>query len=182
MLKERSRSRVSKIRNENWLLLPFMIIELGFVVAIFMGNPFDFKYPLQFAPYGILAVGLMLAIATLIKTLLFFSNSINKSSLDIFLKKTIREYEKAEKMQGWFGILMLAGGISTIFSFLPKKLEHTTVWNAIAETGILILITLLLYFIAFKLGAFKNRKKKGFEDDLRELNDLKSISSELADN
>src|SRR5689334_4614145 len=182
MLKERSRSRVSRIRNENWLLVIFMVIELAFVVAIIIGNPFDFKYALQFAPYGILGVGIILAIGTLIKSLVLFSDSLNKVSLDAFLKKTINEYEKAEKMQGWFGFFMLGGAISSTLSFLPKKLGHTNVWNAIAETAIIMIATLLLYYIAFRLGAFKNRKKKAFENDLKELNELKSISGQLADN
>src|SRR5689334_10944284 len=127
MLRERSRSRVSKIRSENFLLVLLLLLEFGFVVAIFLGNPFDFKYSLQYVPYVILAGGILFAIVTLIKSLVNFSNSLNKDSLDVFLRKTIKEYEKAEKMQGWFGFLMLAGGIATVFSFLPKKLEHTTV-------------------------------------------------------
>jgi hypothetical protein len=44
------------------------------------------------------------------------------------------------------------------------------------------MITLLVYFIAFKLGAFKNRKKEGFENDWKELSELKAISSELERN
>lgn len=32
--------------------------------------------------------------------------------------------------------------------------------------------TVVIYIVAFKLGAFKNRKKEGFENDLKELDAL----------
>ena len=70
----------------------------------------------------------------------------------------------------------------TAFSFLPKKLEHKELWPALGETLLSMAITLAIYFIAYKLGAFKNRKKEGFENDLKELNNLKSISAELSEN
>lgn len=42
-------------------------------------------------------------------------------------------------------------------------------------------IAVVIYIIAFKLGAFKNRKKEGFENDLKELNELKALSADLGD-
>jgi hypothetical protein len=42
-----------------------------------------------------------------------------------------------------------------------------------------MLISLGLYFLAFKLGAFKKRHKENFKSDLEEFNELKSMSSEL---
>ena len=179
MLRERSRSRVSKIRQENAVYLVLMFLNLFFLGAIFAGNPFDFKYELQYIPYTILTVGVLLAIISLIKSLLSFNVNINNVNLDHFLKKTIEEFEKSKKMQRWFGMIIFSSGVLTAFSFLPKKLEHKALWQALGETAISIAITLAIYFIAFKLGAFKNRKKEGFENDLQELNELKNLSSEL---
>lgn len=181
MLKERSRSRVARIRRENWFYLVWMIIVLGFLGAVFAGNPFDFTHTWQYIPYGVLAAGVILAIISLINSLRNFTADINKADLDTFLKRTIEEYEKNKKIQAAFGIIMLLAGISTVFSFLPKKLAHKELWPALGETALMIGITLLIYFLAFKFGAFKNRKKEAFENDLKELNELKAISAELGE-
>ena len=179
MLKERSRSRVAKIRQENIMLLIAMSFTFIFIIGIFLGNPFDFKYTLQYAPYGLLAIGVLLAIGTLIRSLQSFNVNINNVNLDTFLNKTIQESEKSKRMHHWFVTIMFTAGILTVFSFFPKKYENNGLWPAISETSIMIFITVAIYFIAWKAGAFKNKKMEAFQDDLKELNELKAISSEL---
>ncbi len=179
MLKERSRSRISKLRTENIFLLIYMLAVLIFLAAIFMGNPFDFTYVWQYIPYGMLAVGVGMAIFSLYKSLRNFDVDINNIRLDEFLKKTIAACEKNKRLEKWFGVILLFAGASTVFSFLPKKLAHKELLPALGETAVMLLVTLLIYFIAFRLGAFRNRKKDGFENDLKELNELKAISFEL---
>jgi hypothetical protein len=179
MLKERSRSRMSKIRRENIMYLLLMFASLAFLAAIFAGNPFDFKYKLQFAPYGLLAAGVMLAMIALVKSLQRFKTDLNQVNLDSFLKTTIEEYEKNKKVERWFGLIIFSAGTLTALSFLPKKLENKPLGVALAETALSILITLGMYYTAHKLGAFKNRNRQGFENDLRELNELKAIASDL---
>ena len=181
MLKERSRSRVSKIRRNNTIYLVLMLLTLLFLAAIFAGNPFDFKYRLQYIPYGILFIGVLLAIISLVKSFKTFTTNINSVSLDNFLKRTIEEYDKNKKIERWFGVIIFSAGLLTAFSFLPKKLEHKEFWQAIGETAVSMLITIAIYFIAFKLGAFKNKNKGEFENDLKEWNELKNISMELND-
>lgn len=179
MLRERSRSRVSKIRRESVMYLVLMFLNLVLIAAIFVGNPFDFVYAAQYIPYGILALGIILALGSLIKTLQRFNVDMHNVSLHYFLKRTIEEYEKNQKMERWFGILIFAAGTLTVFSFLPKKLANKGMGPALAETAISIVITVIIYFIAFKLGAFRNRKKEGFESDLKELNEMKAIAEDL---
>jgi hypothetical protein len=179
MLKERSKSRVSKIRRQHGIYMVLMVICFLFLAAILAGNPFDFKYKWQYIPYGFLAIGVLLAIVSLIKSIRSFSININNVSLDVSLKKIIGAYEKNKKIERLFGILIITAGTLTAFSFLPNKLEHKALWPALAETAISIIITLSIYFIAFKSGAFKNRNKEDFENDLKEWNELKNITSEL---
>jgi len=179
MIKERSTSRVSTIRRESFILLLVLVLEMVFLIAIIIGNPFDFKYALQFIPYALLGIGVLIAIWTLLKMIKNFDVRITNDGLTGFLQKTINAYEKNRKAERWFGTIMFSAGVLTAFSFLPKKLEHKEFWPALGETGLSVLITILVYVIAFKLGAFKNRKKEGFENDWKELNDLKAISSEL---
>jgi hypothetical protein len=179
MLKERSKSRVSKIRRQHGIYMVLMVICFLFLAAILAGNPFDFKYKWQYIPYGFLTIGVLLAIVSLIKSIRSFSININNVSLDVSLKKIIEAYEKNKKIERLFGILIITAGTLTAFSFLPNKLEHKALWPALAETAISIIITLSIYFIAFKSGAFKNRNKEDFENDLKEWNELKNITSEL---
>ena len=182
MLRERSRSRVSRIRRGTIVYMILMFINLALLAAIFAGNPFDFKYNVQYIPYGLLAIGVLLATGSLIKTLRRFNVNTNKVNLHNFLRTTIEEYEKNKKMERWFGAIIFSAGVLTVFSFLPKKLENKGLWPALGETLISIIITLAIYFIAFKLGAFKNRKKEGFENDLKELNELKAIAEDFGKN
>src|SRR5215218_5103284 len=84
MLKERSRSRVSKIRRNNIIYMVLMILNLILLAAIFAGNPFDFKYKWQYIPYAILAIGVLLAIFSLVKSLRSFTVNLNKVNLDGF--------------------------------------------------------------------------------------------------
>ena len=182
MLKERSKSRVAKIRTKNAIYMVLMILNLLFLAAIFVGNPFDFKYNIQYIPYGVLVIGVLLAILSLVKSMKNFSGDLNKINLDIFLKKTIHAYEKNRKTERLFGILIIAAGTATALSFLPNKLEHKPLLTAIGETFLSIAITLGIYFIAFKAGAFKNKNKEEFENDLEEWNKLKEISTDLNSN
>ncbi len=181
MLKERSRSRIAKIRRDNMLYMFLMIVNLAILAAIFAGNPFDFKYSLQYIPYGILTIGVLMAIVSLLKSLQSLNVNLNHVNLDFFLKKTIVEFEKNRKMERWFGIIIVSAGVLTGLSFLPNKLENKPLSQALIETAVGMAVTVVIYIIAFKLGAFKNRKKEGFENDLEELNALKAIASELSD-
>ena len=179
MLKERSRSRVSKIRRDTIIYLVLMFANLAFLAAIFAGNPFDFKYNLQFAPYALLAAGVLMAVVALFRNLQRFNTDLNQVSLDSFLHTTIAGYEKNKKMERRFGLIIFSAGMLTALSFLPKKLEHKSPGAALAETAFILAITVGIYFIAYKLGAFKNRNREGFENDLKELNELKAIAADL---
>ncbi len=181
MIKERSRSRITKIRRDSVLFMILMTITLGFLTAIFAGNPFDFKYTLQYFPYAILATGVLLSILSLLKSLQNFNVNINNVSLDTFLKKIIDGYEKNKKMETWFGIIIMCAGALTALSFFPNKLENKPLLQALVETAVSMGVAVVIYFAAFKSGVFKNRKKEGFENDLKELNELKTLSSELGD-
>ena len=181
MLKERSRSRIAKIRRDNILYMVLMMMNLVILAAIFAGNPFDFKYLLQYIPYGILTIGVLMAMVSLFKSLQSFNVNLNHVNLDAFLKKTIVEFEKNRKMERWFGIIIVSAGVLTGLSFLPNKLQNKSLEQALTETAVSMGIAVVIYIIAFKLGAFKNRKKEGFENDLKELKELKALSAELGD-
>ena len=181
MLRERSRSRLSKIRGENILYLFLMLAILVLLAAIFIGNPFDFKYAVQYLPFALLAVGVLMAIGSIIISLQKFNVDVNDVNLHVFLKTMIEAFEKNKKIEAWFGLIIFSAGTLTAFSFLPNKLENKPPLLALAETALSIIITLAIYFTAYKLGAFKNGKKEGFERDYKELRELKAIQDDLDD-
>ncbi|WP_435356262.1 hypothetical protein [Emticicia sp. SJ17W-69] len=172
MIKERSKSRVARLRRENALLSAILFVELLLLGAIFMGNPFDFKYKVQFVPFIFLVIGIIMALAVLLKNYKMLDTDISNTNLNAFLKKIIGEYEKSKQAEKWFGIIILSSGCLTVLSFLPNKLDKKGVWPAMIDTAIPMMICLAIYFLAFKVGAFKNRKADGFKDDLRELEEL----------
>ena len=182
MLKERSKSRVTKIRTKNAIYMVLMILDLLFLAAVFVGNPFDFKYDIQYIPFGVLVIGVLLAIVSLVKSMQNFSGDLNRIHIESFLKKTIHAYEKNRKTERLFGILIIAAGTATALSFIPNKLEHKSLLPALGETFLSIIITLSIYVIAFKAGAFKDKNKAEFENDLAEWNKLKAISADLNEN
>lgn len=179
MIKERSSSRISKIKRENTLLLLLMIIEFFFLVAIFAGNPFDFDFLWQFVPFFALLIGNIMAIVVLFKVLKMIRTEITDTNLSFFLNKIINGYEKNKQAEKWFGLIMFVSGCLTVFSFLPHKLANKTLPMAILDTIIPLLISVGIYFIAFKLGAFENQKSEEFKKDLQEFErlslDLKEV-------
>jgi hypothetical protein len=172
MIKERSRSRVAQIKRENTFFFVVMVFELVVLGAVFVGNPFDFIYPIQFVPYGFLGVGIIMALIAIYRSNAIVNTDMNSTTLGAFLNHVIREYEKNRKLEGWFGMLMLASGCLATLSFLPNKLARQSLTSALIDTLIPMAICLFVYYLAFKLGAFKNRKSEGFKEDLRELEEL----------
>ena len=172
MIRERSSSRVSKIKRNNTFLMAVMLLELLILGAIFIGNPFDFDYKWQFVPYIFLSIGVMMAIGVLFENYKMLNIEINNNNLKVFLENVINGYEKNRKAEKWFGLTMLIAACLTILSFLPHKLAKYTLSIAIIDTIIPLVISLGIYFIAFKLGAFKDPKREGFKEDLKELKEL----------
>ena len=99
MIRERSRSRVAKIRRESTRYLILMILNLVLLAGIFAGNPFDFTYTVQYIPYAILAVGILLAIGSLMKTFKLFNVNPNDVDLGTFCRIRLMDMRKTVKLK-----------------------------------------------------------------------------------
>lgn len=172
MIRERSNSRVSRIKRDNILLLLVMFLEFVFLIAVFVGNPFDFKFLWQYLPFLFILVGNLMAIVVLFKVYKMLKTDITNENLRLFLKNLIETFEKNKKAEGWFGVIMFVSGCLTIFSFLPHKLAAESLSMAIIDTLIPLAISGVIYWIAYKMGAFKNQKEMAFKNDLTELENL----------
>ena len=179
MIRERSNSRVSRIKRDNTLLLLLMFLEFFFLVAVFAGNPFDFKYLWQYVPFLFISIGNLMAIVVLFKVFKMLKTDITDANLRSFLQNMIETFEKNKKAEGWFGAIMFVSGCLTIFSFFPNKLATKSLSMAIIDTLTPLAISGIIYWIAFKMGAFKNKKEIAFKNDLTE---LESLQRELQEN
>lgn len=179
MIKERSTSRVASIKKQYQFFCIMLAAEFILTIAILTGNPFDFKYKLQFVPYILLGSCIMIAFVNILQLFKKLNHNFSGNPIGVFLKTMVEGYEKNKVYEKWFGILFFSVGLIIPLSFMPHKIAQNGLSSALLETAIMMAGTLLLYFVAFRLGAFKNRNEEKFRNYLEELNELKAMSSEL---
>lgn len=152
-----------------------LIVEIVFLIALFIGNPFDFKYKLQFLPYALLMTGVIVAFVNLIS----IDKAIRKLSpgvrIDHYLKSIVSIYEKNQRFEKWFGIIFLSVGLLVPLSFLPQRIERYGLMRGLLDQLIALTVVLGFYIAALKLGAFKNPYKDKLQRDLNEWNELRSL-------
>lgn len=182
IIKEKSLSRVTRIKNQYHGFFIMLVVEIILMIAILAGNPFDFTYKIQFLPYVILGAGILVAFINLLSLYKKLNPKLAAKNVGHFLEQVIDNYEKNKKFEKWFGYIFLSIGLMMPLSFLPQKLDRNPVYLAVGETLLMMCITLVLYLVAFRLGAFENRHTDKFREYLAELNDLKQVASELRTN
>jgi hypothetical protein len=156
-----------------------LTLEIIFLIALFIGNPFDFKYRLQFLPYVFLMIGVIVALINLISIDRAIRNLSPGGRIDQYLKNIVSIYEKNQRFEKWFGIIFLSVGLLVPLSFLPQKIERYGLTRGLLDQLIALAVVLGCYVIALKLGAFKNPYKDKLQRDLAEWNELKSLASRM---
>jgi hypothetical protein len=183
MISERSGSRFSKVRRHYVLGLIWMVICLAFSILVIVTNPFDYGHRIEYIPMAILAICLTIMIGGWFHTYRGLSNiNITHNNVDESLKKIIAIHEKPKKFfYNTIIVLLFSQTVLFPLSFLPRHIERLGLPMALAERSVAISVAALLLFIAFKLGAFKDRHTERFREDLNELQSLKAMSAELRD-
>lgn len=183
MIRERSRSRISRAQRSYIAALVYMFVVLSFCIAVFFGNPFDFRHEFQYVIIGIFIVCILIFIVSLIAIVSELKRiDIGRQNLDVSLKKIIGIYEKPRKLVNRAGLVVLIATVLFPLSFLPRSIESHGVLMGIVLQVIPISLSILMIYGASKLGAFKDRFGEKFKEDLRELNELKAIAEELSNN
>ena len=154
-------------------------IETIALLAILAGNPFDFKYTLQYLPYLLLLIGVVIAFFNLLNISRSIARLSAKSAIDQYVKGIVSIYDRNKRFEKWFGLSFLAVGFLVPFSFLPNKMTRMGLVSALIDTAIMILITWIMFIAAFKLGFFRNRHKEKLQKDLEEWNELKALANEI---
>lgn len=181
VIRSRVLTTVDRIRQQYAGFYLVLTIELVFLVAMFIGNPFDFKYQIQFVPYGFIFAGVGVAFVNLV----LMHRSINKVSPNIpvgdYVRGIVDVYQRHQRFEKWFGSILFTIALFVPFSFLPQKLDRMTMAGALLDTFIMICVSLLLFWLAVRLGAFKNRHRAKLERDLLEWEELKRTATGMGD-
>jgi hypothetical protein len=177
IIRSRVMTTVDRIRRQYAGFYVVLITELVFLTALFLGNPFDFRYTLQYIPYVLITIGVLIAFVNLLS----IHKSINKISPVIsigdYVKGIVSIYDRNRKFEKWFGTSLFAAALLVPFSFLPQKLDRMSAGYALLDTLIMISVSVVLFFVAVRLGAFRNRNKEKLERDLSEWQELKNLAS-----
>ena len=170
--------KIKSMYNGFYFVLGFESVAL---LAILAGNPFDFKYTLQYLPYLLLLIGVIIAFFNLLHLSRSIAKLSAKSAIDHYVKGIVSIYDRNKRFEKWFGLSFLAVGFLVPFSFLPNKMARMGLVGALIDTAIMILITWVLFIAAFKFGFFKNRHKEKLQKDLEEWKELKALASEMGE-
>lgn len=167
---------VDKLKNLYVSFYVILSLEIVFFISVFLGNPFDFKYKIQYLPYGLLLLGVCIAFVNLV----ILHQAIRKLSpekkVDEYVKNIVSIFKQNKKFEKRFGIIFFSAGLLVPLSFLPQKIERFGVAGGIKDMVIMISVVVVLYALAFKFGAFKNPYKDQLEHHLVEWNELQSLA------
>jgi len=181
MIAERSGNRFSKVRRNYILGIAWMALWLAFSALVMIGNPFDYRYAIQYVPIVIFGTGLIILMTELLRSLLTFQKiAITHYNVGEALTRIIAVYERPKRFFKYTIVVFLFSQVVLFpLSFLPRNIDTMGLGPAMAERLIPISITALLIFLAYKLGAFKERHVDKFREDLNELQTLRAMSDEL---
>ncbi|MGB4840412.1 MAG: hypothetical protein WBP08_15530 [Saprospiraceae bacterium] len=170
LLNTKSTSILDQMKARHTSLLIILGIEIIFFIAVLLGNPFDFKYKFQYLPFVLLIIIILIAAISLYKFSKAVATDMAKYSLKNTLENILEYYRKNETYDKYFGIISFSIGLLVPWSFLPNKIANTGWSESLLEIGVMTIITLLIYLIAFWLGAFKNKSREKLSNTLAEWN------------
>lgn len=184
MIKERSSSRLSRVKRRYLALLFLLVFWVLFDIAVLVGNPFDYTQLVEYIPIGIRCLCMvMLVLAMLKHNINLRKIEVTHDSLHSSLNKIINviyRYENPDRYISWtLKLMLISSAILFPLSFLPRKIERVGLSAAMVDTLIPIGIAVFLIFIAYRLGAFKDKQAEKFQHDLKELEELKRLSAEI---
>jgi ATP/ADP translocase len=127
-------------------------------------------------------VGVVIAFINLLNISRSIRNLSPVESIGNYIKGIVSIYERNKSFEKWFGIILFSIGLLVPFSFFPNKMERMGWQGALFDTMIMIAINLAFFFLAVKLGLFKNRHKERLEQELVEWNNLRDLANRIEEN
>ncbi len=181
MIGERSRSRMERVKRQHLLGGMASLFWLGVCAAILAGNPFDFRQALEYAPIVLLAACLAVLLGLSINAYSELQKAdFSRDNLFDALKHVVAVYQRSQHLLRYTVFTLFLAGLLFPLSFLPRKLERMSGLMATLDTLAPVGIALVLYAVAYTLGAFTDVHGKMFKRDLAELEELRALSEEMA--
>jgi hypothetical protein len=182
MIASRSDNRFATVKRYYIFGFLWMFGWASLALVVCLTNPFDYQMTWQYVPLWIFIGCVVVFIFGMMNTFSKLrSITITNSNVDSSLKKIIAIYERPQKFQKYTLLLFLfSQAVLFPLSFLPRGIERFGFWPALGERLIPMVIVALMLYAAHRLGAFKERHKDKFENDLSELEELKRMSRELS--
>jgi len=181
IIAEKSQSRLSRVQNHFTVGSLFTLFWLALSIAILTGNPFDYQNIFEYTPIFILALSFIAMLVLMGRAIVQLKQiNLSQTNLANALRQIISIYSKPRLFLKYTVIIMFSASLLFPLSFLPRKLNHSSLGEAIADTAAPMAISLILYFIANKLGAFEDVSGQRFKQYLHELEELKTIAKELS--
>ncbi|MBC7885480.1 MAG: hypothetical protein H7X99_08390 [Saprospiraceae bacterium] len=166
---------LDQMKQKHRALLLILFIEIIALMAVLLGNPFDFRYFIQYLPFVLLIIIILMAAISLFRFHKSIITDLSKNNLKITIQNILNYFSKNKVYDAYFGSISLAIGLLVPWSFLPNKIDNKG-WEAgVTDTLIMMVITIIIYLIAFKSGAFKNRDQEKLSDTMNEWNELQHL-------
>ncbi|AXE21961.1 hypothetical protein DR864_29295 (plasmid) [Runella rosea] len=178
LIRERSRSRIAQIRIEYGVTCVFSFLLILFFGAVIGGNPFDFQYRIQFLPAILIMGWTLVFIIVLLRGYREVNISIHADNLILSLNKVISAYARSQALVHQAAVPVLLSGFFFPASFLPKHIYESGLTSGVLIAIAHIVLNVVLYFAAKRLGFFKSSFQAGLQRDLEELEQLKSLEGE----
>ncbi|MDT3405175.1 hypothetical protein [Mucilaginibacter terrae] len=180
IIAEKSQSRLSRVQNHFTVGCFILLLWLMISIAILTGNPFDYQNSYEYVPVVLLALSLVAMLVLLGKAIIELKEiDLSQTNLAKALKQVINVYSKPRKFLKYAFIMMFSAGLLFPLSFLPRKLNHSTMAEALTNTAGPMAISIILFYITHKFGALEDVAGKRFKQYLHELEEMNAVSKEL---
>lgn len=176
MIRERSVSRVARIRRRYTEMLCLFLFYTVCLGSLFFGNPFDYNSPAQYTPLAVLALCCVLMVIFLFRARMALKEiGLDRQNLQEALVQIIAVYAKYKKSFRYIISMMFYSSILLSLSHIIAKIPESGMLWAIFS---LLIFSALIGFSYYYAGKKTNdwpdlgKEEKGLYADLDELKEL----------
>ena len=178
MIRERSVSRVARIRRRYTEMLCLFLFYAVCLTGFFFGNPFDYTSIIQYLPLTGLTLGSILMVVFLFRARLAIQKvNVERHNLNEALEQIILVYVSYRKIFKYITSFVFLSAVLINLSFLPGIIANRGLWMAVLMMSV-VYLTLFICFYYFyfkrKIHLKEGKEEKGLKADLEELKELKS--------
>lgn len=178
MIRERSVSRVARIRRRYTEMLCLFLFYAVCLTGFFFGNPFDYTFPAQYIPLAAIVLCCILMVVFLFRARMALKEiGLDRQNLQEALVQIIEVYAKYRKSFRYIIITMFCSSMLLNLLRIIAKIPESGILEAVYS---LLIFSAMMGFVWFYAGKKKSswpdlaKEEKGLKADLEELKELKS--------